>query len=86
MGFRHFVGIDGSLKMLELAKKTGLYQQLTQCLLGQDEIPVESGNHAVDFNAFTVKMQSVFSYQICLFGCRGAISDCCNKDNQLQSY
>lgn len=56
MGFRHFVGIDGSLKMLELAKKTGLYQQLTQCLLGQDEIPVEPGNHAVDFNVFTVKM------------------------------
>ncbi len=56
MGFRQFVGIDGSLKMLEFAKKTGLYQQLTQCLLGQDEIPVESGNHAVDFNAFTVKI------------------------------
>ncbi|XP_067279467.1 methyltransferase-like protein 27 [Pseudorasbora parva] len=42
MGFRHFVGVDGSSRMLELAKKTGLYQQLTQCLLGQDQISVEA--------------------------------------------
>ncbi|XP_059382413.1 methyltransferase-like protein 27 [Carassius carassius] len=47
MGFRHFVGIDGSLKMLELAKKTGLYQQLSRCLLGQDEIPVKSETYDI---------------------------------------
>ncbi|XP_016357021.1 methyltransferase-like protein 27 [Sinocyclocheilus anshuiensis] len=47
MGFRHFVGIDGSLKMLELAKKTGLYQQLTQYLLGQDEVPVKSETYDI---------------------------------------
>ncbi|XP_051956173.1 methyltransferase-like protein 27 isoform X2 [Xyrauchen texanus] len=41
MGFHHFAGVDGSMRMLELAKKTGLYQQLTQCLLGHDPIPVE---------------------------------------------
>lgn len=53
MGFRHFVGVDGSSRMLELAKKTGLYQQLAQCLLGQDEMSVEAGNepyHPVNFN------------------------------------
>lgn len=43
MGFHHFVGVDGSLGMLELAKKTGLYEQFKQCLLGQDSLPVEAG-------------------------------------------
>uniref|UniRef100_A0A673H819 Methyltransferase like 27 n=1 Tax=Sinocyclocheilus rhinocerous TaxID=307959 RepID=A0A673H819_9TELE len=47
MGFRHFFGIDGSLWTLELAKKTGLYQQLTQCLLGQDEIPFEAETYDI---------------------------------------
>uniref|UniRef100_A0A671S0K4 Methyltransferase like 27 n=1 Tax=Sinocyclocheilus anshuiensis TaxID=1608454 RepID=A0A671S0K4_9TELE len=47
MGFRHFFGIDGSLRTLELAKKTGLYQQLTQCLLGQDEIPFEAETYDI---------------------------------------
>ncbi|XP_039549557.1 methyltransferase-like protein 27 [Pimephales promelas] len=42
MGFHHFVGVDGSMTMLELAKKTGLYQELKQCLLGHDEISVEA--------------------------------------------
>lgn len=55
MGFHHFVGVDGCLTMLELAKKKGLYQQLKQCLLGRDEISVEAGNttyhgDAVNFN------------------------------------
>ncbi|XP_051537690.1 methyltransferase-like protein 27 [Myxocyprinus asiaticus] len=47
MGFHHFVGVDGSMRMLELAKKTGLYQQLTQCLLGQDPIPVEVASYDI---------------------------------------
>lgn len=34
MGFRHFVGVDWSKGMLELANKTGLYQDLKQCMLG----------------------------------------------------
>lgn len=58
MGFRHFVGVDGSLRMLELAKKTGLYQQLTQCLLGQDEI--SAGNEPYHtMNVFGVYYQNV---------------------------
>nr|XP_055035914.1 methyltransferase-like protein 27 [Misgurnus anguillicaudatus] len=47
MGFHHFVGVDGSLGMLELAKKTGLYQQLTHCLLGQDPIPAETATYDI---------------------------------------
>ncbi|XP_055035914.2 methyltransferase-like protein 27 [Misgurnus anguillicaudatus] len=47
MGFHHFVGVDGSLGMLELAKKTGLYQQLTHCLLGQDPIPAEAATYDI---------------------------------------
>ncbi|XP_068600465.1 methyltransferase-like protein 27 isoform X1 [Brachionichthys hirsutus] len=42
-GFRHFVGVDGSERMLELAKEGGLYQELKQCLLGEDPIPVQWG-------------------------------------------
>ncbi|XP_065143083.1 methyltransferase-like protein 27 isoform X1 [Paramisgurnus dabryanus] len=47
MGFHHFVGVDGSLGMLELAKKTGLYQQLTHCMLGQDPIPAEAATYDI---------------------------------------
>ncbi|KAK9955494.1 hypothetical protein ABG768_015366 [Culter alburnus] len=54
MGFRHFVGVDGSLRMLELAKKTGLYQQLTQCLLGQDEISAETYDVVIIVGALSV--------------------------------
>lgn len=44
MGFRHFVGVDGSEKILNLATKTGLYQELKQCMLCQDPLPVQDGN------------------------------------------
>lgn len=47
MGFHHFVGVDGCLTMLELAKKKGLYQQLKQCLLGRDEISVEAETYDI---------------------------------------
>lgn len=43
-GFGHFVGIDGSKDMLELARESGLYQDLKQCLLGEEPLPVQSGN------------------------------------------
>lgn len=44
MGFHHFVGVDGSEKMLNMAKKTGIYQEYKQCVLGQDPLPVQDGN------------------------------------------
>nr|XP_021324579.1 Williams-Beuren syndrome chromosomal region 27 protein isoform X1 [Danio rerio] len=47
MGFRHFDGVDGSLRMLEGAKKTGLYKQLMHCMLGQDRIPVKAETYDV---------------------------------------
>ncbi|KAF4077395.1 hypothetical protein AMELA_G00207710 [Ameiurus melas] len=47
MGFRHFVGVDGSEKMLNLAKKTGLYQELKQCMLCQDPLPVQDESYDV---------------------------------------
>lgn len=45
MGFCHFVGVDGSEKMLNQAMKTGLYQELKQCMLCEDPLPVQDGNH-----------------------------------------
>ncbi|TKS82838.1 Methyltransferase-like protein 27 [Collichthys lucidus] len=42
-GFAHFVGIDGSEAMLELARESGFYQDLKQCLLGEDHLPVQCG-------------------------------------------
>ncbi|XP_042167660.1 methyltransferase-like protein 27 isoform X2 [Oncorhynchus tshawytscha] len=45
MGFRHFVGVDGSKGMLELANKTGLYQDLKQCMLGDEPLPVQAGGY-----------------------------------------
>lgn len=43
-GFGHFVGIDGSEAMLELAKGTELYQDLKLCMLGEEPLPVQCGN------------------------------------------
>uniref|UniRef100_A0AAR2KE53 Methyltransferase domain-containing protein n=1 Tax=Pygocentrus nattereri TaxID=42514 RepID=A0AAR2KE53_PYGNA len=45
MGFCQFVGVDGSDGMLDLARKTGLYQELKQCILGQDTLPVQNGDN-----------------------------------------
>ncbi|XP_068186867.1 methyltransferase-like protein 27 [Antennarius striatus] len=42
-GFRHFLGIDGSERMLELAREGGLYQELKQCLLGEDPLLAQCG-------------------------------------------
>ncbi|TRY57551.1 hypothetical protein DNTS_023496 [Danionella cerebrum] len=47
LGFHHFTGVDGSLRMLEMADKTRVYQQLTQCLIGQDEFPVEADSYDI---------------------------------------
>ncbi|CAN9514463.1 unnamed protein product [Ophioblennius macclurei] len=42
LGFRHFVGVDGSKGMLEQAAKTGLYQSLSHALLGPEPLPVQN--------------------------------------------
>ncbi|XP_068600466.1 methyltransferase-like protein 27 [Brachionichthys hirsutus] len=42
-GFKQIVGVDGSKEMLELSRKTGLYQELKQCLLGEEQMPVQWG-------------------------------------------
>lgn len=42
-GFGHFVGIDGSEAMLEMARKSGLYQDLKQSMLGEGPLPVQWG-------------------------------------------
>ncbi|XP_034541718.1 methyltransferase-like protein 27 [Notolabrus celidotus] len=42
-GFKHFVGVDGCKKMLELAAKTNLYQDLSLALLGTQPLPAETG-------------------------------------------
>lgn len=43
LGFGHFVGVDGSKTMLEVAKNTGLYKELMLCMLGSQPLPVEPG-------------------------------------------
>ncbi|KAM7382759.1 hypothetical protein PAMP_002476 [Pampus punctatissimus] len=43
LGFRLFVGVDGSKSMLEQAAKTGLYQDLRLALLGTEPLPVQPG-------------------------------------------
>nr|XP_046256546.1 methyltransferase-like protein 27 isoform X3 [Scatophagus argus] len=45
LGFRHFVGVDGSKGMLEQAAKTGLYQDLRPALLGTQPLPAEPGGY-----------------------------------------
>ncbi|XP_068600464.1 methyltransferase-like protein 27 isoform X1 [Brachionichthys hirsutus] len=40
-GFRKFVGVDASKAMLALARETGLYQELKQCMLGDYPLPVQ---------------------------------------------
>ncbi|XP_062867951.1 methyltransferase-like protein 27 [Trichomycterus rosablanca] len=47
MGFRQFVGVDGSEGMLNLARKTELYQELKQCMLGQDCLPVQDESYDI---------------------------------------
>lgn len=42
-GFGLFVGIDGSEAMLELARKSGLYQDMKQSMLGEGPLPVQWG-------------------------------------------
>ncbi|XP_042346311.1 methyltransferase-like protein 27 [Plectropomus leopardus] len=43
LGFRHFVGVDSSKRMLEQAAKTGLYEELKEALLGTEALPAETG-------------------------------------------
>lgn len=38
LGFKHFVGVDGSKGMLEQAAKSGLYRELKLALLGTDPL------------------------------------------------
>lgn len=40
-GFGHFVGVDGSEAMLDIARESGLYQNLKQSMLGEDPFPVQ---------------------------------------------
>ncbi|KAF7697142.1 methyltransferase-like protein 27 [Silurus meridionalis] len=47
MGFRHFVGVDASEKMLNLATKTGLYQELKKSMLCQDPFPVQDESYDI---------------------------------------
>ncbi|XP_074539221.1 methyltransferase-like protein 27 [Halichoeres trimaculatus] len=43
LGFKHFVGVDGSKGMLDLAAQSGVYQDLRQALLGTEPLPAETG-------------------------------------------
>eukprot|EP00066_Takifugu_rubripes_P018403 XP_011607669.1 PREDICTED: uncharacterized protein LOC101065218 [Takifugu rubripes] len=43
LGFRKFVGVDGSKGMLEQAAKTGLYRELKLAMLGAEPLPAQKG-------------------------------------------
>lgn len=43
LGFRHFVGVDGSERMLEKAAQTNLYQDLKLAILGPQLLPTQPG-------------------------------------------
>ncbi|XP_020515305.2 methyltransferase-like protein 27 [Labrus bergylta] len=47
LGFRNFVGVDGSKGMLDLAAQSGLYQDLRLALLGTDPLPAQTGTFDV---------------------------------------
>lgn len=51
LGFRHFVGVDGSKGMLDKANDTGLYQHLEHTLLGSEPLPAEPGTSEMDLRA-----------------------------------
>lgn len=53
-GFGHFVGIDGSETMLELARQSGLYQDLKQSMLGEEPLPVQWGNFMVHYFTWVI--------------------------------
>ncbi|XP_053562312.1 methyltransferase-like protein 27 isoform X1 [Bombina bombina] len=44
-GFRLFHGLDGSPGMLQVAENKGLYQELKQCMLGQETLPSPSDRY-----------------------------------------
>lgn len=43
LGFRRFVGVDGSKGMLEQAAKSGVYQELKLAMLGTQPLPAQTG-------------------------------------------
>ncbi|KAK2909620.1 methyltransferase-like protein 27 [Channa argus] len=47
LGFRNFVGVDGSKGMLEQAVKSSLYQDLRLALLGSQQLPAQTGTFDV---------------------------------------
>ncbi|XP_074539224.1 methyltransferase-like protein 27 [Halichoeres trimaculatus] len=47
LGFKHFVGVDGSKNMLDLATATGYYKDLRLAVLGTEPLPAESGTYDV---------------------------------------
>ncbi|XP_006033863.2 methyltransferase-like protein 27 [Alligator sinensis] len=38
-------GVDGSRGMLEIARQKGLYQELKHCILGQEPLPLPTGQY-----------------------------------------
>uniref|UniRef100_A0A8D2J0K0 Methyltransferase like 27 n=1 Tax=Varanus komodoensis TaxID=61221 RepID=A0A8D2J0K0_VARKO len=46
-GFRHLHGLDGSPEMLACAHRKGLYQELRQCVLGQEALPAPEGHYDI---------------------------------------
>ncbi|XP_072230942.1 methyltransferase-like protein 27 [Leuresthes tenuis] len=42
-GFGRFLGVDGSDAMLQVARRSGLYRDLKQCLLGEEPLPSQWG-------------------------------------------
>lgn len=64
LGFRHFVGVDGSEGMLAKARVTGLYQELQQTLLGSEPLPAQPGISQLLFTHSSVSLVSHFVFLV----------------------
>lgn len=67
-GFGHFVGVDGSEAMLDVASESRLYQDLKQLLLGEEALPAHWGNST---NIRSLRSagdpQTTWLYSVCIF-------------------
>lgn len=61
LGFRLFVGVDGSKGMLEQAANTCLYQDLRLALLGRQPLPAQPGTpHTLSYIQLVTLTQTSF--------------------------
>ncbi|XP_061689188.1 methyltransferase-like protein 27 [Syngnathoides biaculeatus] len=63
-GFQHFVGVDCSEGMLQRARHTGLYRELKMAVLGEQPLPVPSGEYEIVIIAGALSSSHLPAYVI----------------------